>query len=588
MRRGLRHQQGGVLVVVAISLTALLGIAALAVGTGGFRAHRRQLQSAADAGALAGAQKLIDHTSQACSSAQYYQRQNDNSTDPRNMVVDSHLDTSYCEILTAPGCSIPCSVRVQPVESQVPYVFGRVLGFINTSIAARARARIVYLTKSKGLLPFGVEDLRPSSVNVVIDKTGQHVPLATAACSTYTTTPEGFPYWCGGAYVNSLPAGGSTVSIQAVDTTGQTITWSNIGFLGGDQGTVSSGTTPPACVGTAICVKDVVFTPVSNPYLYYSSTSTPSSMSIQAHLKNVPTNGQVSLSYSTGGSAPNKNAYSSASRISGTNADGIWSANFTTASTEVTTGQDVYVSVKSGNSTTTTAVAAQHGYARDDGDLLQQYVQDRHYIDPSLAANASGRFVNFSAAFQVLVKGRVITLKLGGGGAQGNSGNYQGLDLDTNTTWPQYACYPNGGIPNTADEVQHGSCTPYKIGDPVDTQTGNFAGQVNNGLQKRIGTSPNQWNANNPPPDGDPRWMSLILVPPLTFSNCNGTCTTHVIGFGDFYITEWSGQAGSTLKQGEVRGVFWNRPNAINDYSTSCSEPNGICLESVALEPWNG
>ena len=41
--------------LVALSLTVLLGIAALAIDTGSFRAHRRQLQSAADAGALAGA-----------------------------------------------------------------------------------------------------------------------------------------------------------------------------------------------------------------------------------------------------------------------------------------------------------------------------------------------------------------------------------------------------------------------------------------------------------------------------------------------------------------------------------------------------
>jgi hypothetical protein len=196
--------------------------------------------------------------------------------------------------------------------------------------------------------------------------------------------------------------------------------------------------------------------------------------------------------------------------------------------------------------------------------------------------------VSFNVAFQVLVKGRIITLKLGGGGAQGNSGNYQGLDLDTNSSWGTYACYANGGVPNTSDEVQHGSCTPYAIGDPVDTQTGNFAGQVDHGLQNRIGTSPNQWSPTSPPPDGDPRWMSLILVPPLTFSTCNGTCTTQVVGFGGFYITEWSGQAGSTLQQGEVRGVFWDRPSAINQYSTNCNEPNGICLESVVLEPWDG
>jgi hypothetical protein len=254
----------------------------------------------------------------------------------------------------------------------------------------------------------------------------------------------------------------------------------------------------------------------------------------------------------------------------------------------VPAGQDIYVRVGNGGNAPTTVVPAQHAYARDDGDILQQVVQDRHYIDPSSGATSAARFVNFNVAFQVLLKGKIVTLKLGGGGAQGNSGNYQGLDLDTNSTWPTYACYANGGIPNTSDEVQHGSCTPYAIGDPVDTQTGNFAGQVDHGLQNRIGNSPNRWSPTNPPADGDPRWMSLILVPPLTFSSCNGTCTTHVVGFGGFYITEWSGEPGSTLKSGEVRGVFWDRPSEINQYSTSCNQPNGICLESVALEPWDG
>ena len=76
------REHGAVLVIVVLSLTVLCGIAALAIDAGGFRAHRRQLQSAADAGALAGAQKLINHPAEACSSAGYYQRQNDDSTIP--------------------------------------------------------------------------------------------------------------------------------------------------------------------------------------------------------------------------------------------------------------------------------------------------------------------------------------------------------------------------------------------------------------------------------------------------------------------------------------------------------------------------
>jgi Putative Flp pilus-assembly TadE/G-like len=573
-------ESGGVVVIVALFLVVLMGAAAFAIDEGGFRDHRRQLQTLADAGALAGAMQLppLSDGSKVCSQASYYERQNSTSTDPRNMVVDANLDTTYCQVIGQ-------SVRVQPVESGVPYIFGRVLGFFNTTIAARARARIVYLTRSKGLLPFGVEDLRPQTVWVTIDATGQQIQLSTAGCGT---DPNSYPYWCSGDYVNSLPPGGSTVSVHVIDTTGKQIDWANVGYLGSNEQLACSGSN---CTVTAPTVKDVQYAPVTNQYLYYSSTESPpvSSFTVQAHISNVPSGAAVTLTYD-GNSVTGQ-------LLSGTNADGIWTnpANnpFTLATTESTAGQDVTVKIKTGkgsNATTwTTQAPVQHSYARDDGDILQQVVADRHYIDPTLAANAPGRYVNFAVSFQVLVKGKLMTLKLGGGGAQGNSGNYQGLDLDTNQTWPTYQCYALNGVPNASDEVQHGACTPYSIGDPVQTQTGNFAGQVNNGLKARIGSSPDQWTGpTNPPPAGDPRWMALILVPPLTFSNCNGTCTTTVIGFGNFYITDYSGWPGSTLKQGEVQGVFWDHPNELNQYTTTCNDPQGICLASVALMPWDG
>lgn len=578
-----RSESGSVVVIVALFLVVLMGAAAFAIDEGNFRDHRRQLQTAADAGALSGALQLppLSDGSRVCSQAAYDERQNDTSTDPHNLVSDSNLSTAYCQINGQ-------TVAVRVTEANVPYMFGRVLGFASADISAQARARIVYLTRSTGLLPFGVEDLRPQRVWVTVDATGQQIQLSSGGCGT---DPQSFPYWCSGGYVNSLPAGGSTLSVHVVDTTGKQIDWANVGYLGSDQQPTSSGSTAAACSGSNPCVKDVLYTPLTNQYLYYSSTEAPpvSSFNVQAHLTNVPSGATVTLTYD-GTSVTGR-------LLSGTNTDGIWTnpANkpYALQTTESTSGQDVTVTIKSGNGknavTLTTRAPAQHSYARDDGDILQQLVLDRHYIDPTLAANAAGRFVNFSTSFIVLVKGKLMTLKLGGGGAQGNSGNYAGLDLDTNQTWPKYACYPNGGIPNTADEVQHGACTPYSIGDPVQTQTGNFAGQVNKGLDARIGNSASQWTGPaNPPPPGDPRWMSLILVPPLTFSSCNGTCTTTVIGFGNFYITDYSGWPGSSLKQGEVQGVFWDHPNTINQYSTTCNDPQGICLASVALMPWSG
>jgi Flp pilus assembly protein TadG len=558
--------EGAVLVMVAVFMLVLLAIAALAIDLGDFRAHRRQLQSAADAAALAGAMQLPPFSSGAntCSQADYYARQNTTLTAPQNLVVNGNLDTSYCQILGS-------SVRVQPVESNVPYAFGKVLGFINTNLSAQARARVVYLKRSNGLLPFGVEDLRPQSVTFTIDATGQQIVAGSSGCLPNTT--EGYPYWCGAGYVNSLPAGGSSVSVTVVDTSGTTTTWNNIGYIGSDQPLGASG----------ITVKDVTLSPQNDPYLYYTSTATPKTFNVLAHLTGVQNGDKVTLLYD--GSSRN------ATLLSGTNADGIWTAqsSWTSDTSESSAGQAIQVQVKRANQTYG-PVTAQAAYARDDGDILQQWTESSHYIDPSLAANSSGRLVTFNVAFQVLVKGQLVTLKLGGGGAQGNSGNFQGLDLDT--TQGSGACHGDtSGTPNTAEEVQYGACTPYSIGDTVQTQTGNFAGQVANGLDARIGSSPNAWTSvSNPPPPGDPRWMSLILVPPLTFSNCNGTCTTKVIGFGSFYVTDYGGSKNfsSSLKAGEVRGVFSDRPVSINQYTTNCQDPQGICLASVALMPWNG
>ena len=55
-----RHERGQVLVMFAIGLVALLAFAALAIDIGRLMAERRHLQTAADAGALAGCQYLVD------------------------------------------------------------------------------------------------------------------------------------------------------------------------------------------------------------------------------------------------------------------------------------------------------------------------------------------------------------------------------------------------------------------------------------------------------------------------------------------------------------------------------------------------
>src|SRR5712692_4998114 len=58
LRKGKRAQS---LVIVALSATALFGIIALGLDAGRLYFQRRDVQNAADAGALAGAQELISN-----------------------------------------------------------------------------------------------------------------------------------------------------------------------------------------------------------------------------------------------------------------------------------------------------------------------------------------------------------------------------------------------------------------------------------------------------------------------------------------------------------------------------------------------
>ncbi|MDX9952998.1 MAG: VWA domain-containing protein [Anaerolineae bacterium] len=63
MKGNTKHERGGVLLLLALSLIVLIGLLALAIDIGVGYAARRKVQNAVDAGALAAAVKLADHES---------------------------------------------------------------------------------------------------------------------------------------------------------------------------------------------------------------------------------------------------------------------------------------------------------------------------------------------------------------------------------------------------------------------------------------------------------------------------------------------------------------------------------------------
>src|ERR1700693_3989483 len=108
----LRGERGAVLVLVAVSMFAILGITAMVVDVGGWYQARRQLQSAADAGALAASDDLPGSPTNAAIDAQSY--------------VAKHI-TGAPATVTTPYNSNSSNVKVT-VTKTLPSIFGGILG----------------------------------------------------------------------------------------------------------------------------------------------------------------------------------------------------------------------------------------------------------------------------------------------------------------------------------------------------------------------------------------------------------------------------------------------------------------------------
>ncbi len=145
-----RDERGVVVVITALTLTALVGMAALVVDLGWLYVVRGELQNAADAGALAGVVELANNgpgaaedmaVSYATQSTQYH------LTQP--IPGPGAVDVSFPAIDRL-------RVKVGPIT--VPTFFAGVLGIATADVSAVAVAELqqVIGTGPGNLLPFGV------------------------------------------------------------------------------------------------------------------------------------------------------------------------------------------------------------------------------------------------------------------------------------------------------------------------------------------------------------------------------------------------------------------------------------------------
>lgn len=141
---GHESDRGAAAVVVAVMLVALLGMAAIAVDAGALYAERRQMQTAADAAALAGVQNLPASPVSAVAHAQQYVGRNTSGADSVSFQIASTYATN--DTITA---------VVQDTGMQT--FFARFLNIDSASVGAQATAVVGSpRTYGSGVMPFGI------------------------------------------------------------------------------------------------------------------------------------------------------------------------------------------------------------------------------------------------------------------------------------------------------------------------------------------------------------------------------------------------------------------------------------------------
>lgn len=147
-----RHSKGQMMVLYAIALPALLGVAALGTDVAVMYVNWQAMQRAADAAALAGAGKL-DGTAPS-----------DAGAIANAKVYATNNGLAAGEVAT-PTVSADHKTITVSASRTVPYYFAQALGMLNASVQVTATAQIQPIngTDSNHLVPFGFVCVNPGA-----------------------------------------------------------------------------------------------------------------------------------------------------------------------------------------------------------------------------------------------------------------------------------------------------------------------------------------------------------------------------------------------------------------------------------------
>lgn len=180
-------EKGGVTVIVALLMVTLLGFVSIAVDIGVIYSERSQLQSGADAAAIATAQKCAkDANSEFCSTTSSLAESlaNENALDGMSNIQSISLDK------TARTVQVQTSAKeTGGVDDSVSLFFAGVLGMPVKEVAARATA--AWGTPSKGpvILPLAIAHCK---LNIPANGTSGPVQVLEQSVNGCGGIPGGF------------------------------------------------------------------------------------------------------------------------------------------------------------------------------------------------------------------------------------------------------------------------------------------------------------------------------------------------------------------------------------------------------------
>jgi Flp pilus assembly protein TadG len=475
MRR-LSDDSGAIAVLFAIVLVVVIGISALAVDVGYWYTSKQQLQSAADAAALAGCRELADKATNSEIWA----------------VVEDYAARNFSRPLTGVPCSVvPPSpggmsditdeyVKVT-VESQSPSFLSRVItGGGPTTIRAQSVARIGYLAGAGSPTPWGLSILRATQMKAT---------MGGVTIDLWDNSGVWTGAWGSGA------AGAITVS--ATNESAYTQSFENV---------VKVGTIPSGGIIRSVRVPRTTFV---------------SGAGIDCRI-------EVSLDATLSATDKITATLGRSSRDLALSADGDYVGYLPVPTTaDPFISAPISVRVTAGGTTQEVSAAV---FVRRANFLLQDVSVEPLFAGPGDAVSISVRPMRFEY-------GESYQLKVEGGA--GSSGNFQALDfmsLDHSACGVDgvYQTGYSGG--SSYQDWIVGSSVFIHLDDLVTSLPGDKVGPTQSGIRERLAGQPlvtfAQWELTK-----DPDCKQVFIVPICEqIQDALGRTVFRVVSFGTFFL----------------------------------------------------